>query len=456
MTRLVSVTSMLCALLVMLSSTESAVGDVTEFINIGSPPDNLPDSARPENDCPPGSVPVETTKTILRNNTGKDASDYHFYMFQNDRPGVWLVAAGVKVKGNFTSASLESDTENNRRGDPPPGKHGARVDLAGGTVPAGGTIEVTMTLCMNERNALKLKDREWTFPEDDPEDDDGEKQAGWRVERPAPGGGGGNPGDPTGGGQGAQEDNGGMGNYFHTVCIENDDAEQSLLLEELKLLASMTAYADPPNDIDWDSIAPIQNSAAPSEPPVTISPKSAWCYAFETTGSYVGGYVYKSYSTSVVAPRGSTIIAGDPVEPEDTFGTHPVDAECSDPVCITFPPPPPGACCTGTDCDLTSGSCVEGVYQYVCDEFYSGAWLGGNSACPDGACCLPDNTCVDTNQAQCNADDGRFHSVLCDKLAAKGGCDPPIPATSEWGLAVLALVVLIAGTVVLRRRTAIA
>jgi hypothetical protein len=75
---------------------------------------------------------------------------------------------------------------------------------------------------------------------------------------------------------------------------------------------------------------------------------------------------------------------------------------------------------------------------------------------PAAACCLPDDTCEDLTEALCQAADGRFHSVDCAKLDMKGGCDPPIPATSEWGLAVLALVVLIAGTVVLRRRTAIA
>jgi hypothetical protein len=74
---------------------------------------------------------------------------------------------------------------------------------------------------------------------------------------------------------------------------------------------------------------------------------------------------------------------------------------------------------------------------------------------PLGACCFPDSSCEDITKEECLEDGGRFHSVDCTTLGNKGGCGN-VPATSEWGLAVLALVVLIAGTVALRRRTAVA
>jgi hypothetical protein len=72
------------------------------------------------------------------------------------------------------------------------------------------------------------------------------------------------------------------------------------------------------------------------------------------------------------------------------------------------------------------------------------------------ACCLPDNSCrEDLTDSECTDAEGKLLSVNCPTIIdEKGGCDANVPATSEWGLAVLALVVLIAGTVALRRREA--
>jgi hypothetical protein len=109
----------------------------------------------------------------------------------------------------------------------------------------------------------------------------------------------------------------------------------------------------------------------------------------------------------------------------------------------------PQACC------LPDGSC-ENLDSIDCEN-QGGTPQGAGSACTEPrACCLPDDSCEDRAPLCCLDAGGRAHTVDCDELALKGGCDPPIPATSEWGLAVLALVVLIAGTVALRRRTAVA
>jgi hypothetical protein len=276
--------------------------------------------------CDPPNVEVRG-KIRIPNNTGQDANDLHFYMYQNDRDSVHVT--GAKASGPCTNVGLTLDTDNGQPGTPPPGNHGSHVDMDGCDVPARGQIEVEVSLCMNERNCIKFKDIQWTHdgaplpPPPGPP-----PNGGWRVGRPRPGGGGG--GRP---GNGAQEGNGGAGHWIHRVCIENDDTRW-LVLDELKLLASTTYYASL-NDIDWTVIAPVQNAAG--EPPVCIAPGGVWCFDFETTGSYLNGHVYLKYNLRVAgtdecgpganAPSGSGGEENGTTDDPDieTIGDHPVD-----------------------------------------------------------------------------------------------------------------------------------
>lgn len=273
-------------------------------------------------DCDPPNIPVRAKQTFFnRNAAGQAANDFHLYMYQNDKPSVRVTGAQAQ-NDVFTIVNLALDTDNGRP-NPPPGFHGAHVNMSGGVVPNNGSVTIEMVLCMNEKNVLKIKDVDWTI--------DGVSippirplgQIGFRVRGPVAGGNGGNPGDPGGGGQGAQEGDGGTGNYIHVVCIENDD-DLPVVLVELKLLASMTHYDDL-EDINWDIIDPIQNDEIPPEPPVEIPPHSVWCYHFETTGTYIGGHVYKKYSISWVGGA-----AAGNVDYDITFGDHPVQTSSSD------------------------------------------------------------------------------------------------------------------------------
>jgi hypothetical protein len=88
----------------------------------------------------------------------------------------------------------------------------------------------------------------------------------------------------------------------------------------------------------------------------------------------------------------------------------------------------------------------------ACPQGVTGDWVIRAIVEPTGACCLPDDTCEDLTASQCHAAGGRAHTVDCEKLDQKGGCDPPIPATSHWGLTVLTLLLLAAGTIVALRR----
>ena len=70
-----------------------------------------------------------------------------------------------------------------------------------------------------------------------------------------------------------------------------------------------------------------------------------------------------------------------------------------------------------------------------------------------GACCLPDSTCQDgLTPAQCTALSGTHQGGCSVCTGAPGECPAPIPTVSEWGTAAMTLLVLTAGTVILRRR----
>ena len=273
--------------------------------------------------CPPPSVAVRK-KITFSNDRGATANDFHFYMYQTDRPEVEVDGA-VAACNNFADGDATLDSWNNHpmaaRRVPPgvgPPYHGAWVNFSNGTVPANGSITVEMMLCMNEKNCIKITDIEWTdggAPLPGPPAPAG----GFRVGRPFPGGQGGvlPSVDPGGAGRGAQEDDGGGdGPHIHIVCIENDSDTNWMRVTELKLLASMTYYANL-DDIDWDSIDPIRTDD--NEPPILIPPLSSWCYQFETMGSYLGGHVYLWYDAEAVPPAKDGEAGGKVI----TLGDHP-------------------------------------------------------------------------------------------------------------------------------------
>lgn len=265
-------------------------------------------------------VKVRGTLIVPHNSSnGLPADDFHFYMYQNDRPSVEVLGASAS---NSTFGTVDVALNSNDNHGTPPGNmppfHGAQVDMSDGTVPDGGVLKIDVMLCMNEKNCLKIGDYEWTYDQQgQPPQPMGGKN-GWRIQPPHPGGNGGNVGDPGGGGQGAQEGNGGGdGNHIHWICIENDDTEQ-LLVNEVKVLASDFNY--PSLDaIDWDAIDPYKT--LDNKPPVVIAPGDKWCFPFHTTGSYLNGHVYVWYDAvpQPIAKRKG----GNPGQPAMVFGDHP-------------------------------------------------------------------------------------------------------------------------------------
>ncbi len=88
----------------------------------------------------------------------------------------------------------------------------------------------------------------------------------------------------------------------------------------------MTYYPDL-ETIDWANIHPVKNNEY--EPPVTIPPLGRWWYAFETTGSYLGGHIYKKFNMKAV-PCGKSAISKDGGSGADMVGDHPVVEPCPD------------------------------------------------------------------------------------------------------------------------------
>lgn len=157
---------------------------------------------------------------------------------------------------------------------------------------------------------------------------------------------------------------------------------------------------------------------------------------------------------------------------------------------VACPVPPAGACCMpdGTcDDDATSGGCAAGGGVYEGD-----GTTCAQTACsaPTGACCAPDGTCgddvresdcldaalsyegdgttcgvveclVEPLSGACCTDGGSCQDGIspedCQGSLQVGetcaeGCPAPIPTASEWGLIVMTVLVLTAGTVLVGRR----
>jgi hypothetical protein len=92
-----------------------------------------------------------------------------------------------------------------------------------------------------------------------------------------------------------------------------------------------------------------------------------------------------------------------------------------------------------------------GSFQSVVDS--SAAPLGQSAFGVTGACCLPVGSCQDaTTEAECAVLGGihRGESSTCAGLASP--CVATIPTVSEWGLVMMVLLVVLAGTVILLQR----
>lgn len=122
-----------------------------------------------------------------------------------------------------------------------------------------------------------------------------------------------------------------------------------------------------------------------------------------------------------------------------------------------LPPPPPkfGACC------LPNNGCILDVTDVECHAIVGGHFEGDGTtfcrhnpdgSCTTGACCLPNKTCqTDVTEEECIKADGRFLGV--GTISCPDNCFN-IPTVSEWGLVVMAVLVLTAATVVIMRRRA--
>ncbi len=118
-----------------------------------------------------------------------------------------------------------------------------------------------------------------------------------------------------------------------------------------------------------------------------------------------------------------------------------------------------GACC------LPANGCALEVTDVACHAMAGGHFMGsgtrscahdGNGNCTSvGACCQPNNVCTTgVTQEECIKLRGRYlgdGTTECPHDAA-GNCN--IPTVSEWGLVVMAMLVLTAATVVIIRRRA--
>jgi hypothetical protein len=127
-----------------------------------------------------------------------------------------------------------------------------------------------------------------------------------------------------------------------------------------------------------------------------------------------------------------------------------------------------GVECTVDDCIEASDSCSHTADNHLCDDddectvdLCAGTGCVYISLC--GACCLDDDTCTDdVRRLACTDFGGTFHGqgTACEGDLNGNGlddlCEPDIPdeipTMSTWGLAVVALVLLIGGRVLFGRR----
>jgi hypothetical protein len=111
---------------------------------------------------------------------------------------------------------------------------------------------------------------------------------------------------------------------------------------------------------------------------------------------------------------------------------------------------PVGACCYG-DYNL---ECVGDVTEDECTEVWIGTFMGEGSVCGGATrCCLPDGSCVLADALCCELARGKT-VAMCLGDNNENGIDDAceVPTVSEWGLIIMTLLLLTAGTIVSNRR----
>lgn len=124
--------------------------------------------------------------------------------------------------------------------------------------------------------------------------------------------------------------------------------------------------------------------------------------------------------------------------------------------------PAAGGMCQGGACCLSGVACVDGVFAFECaDQFGSyqgdGSTCGGVSCPTTGACCLSAG-CTIATATDCFAVGGIYRGDGAPCLGdgntngVDDACEDAIPTVSEWGLIIMTLLLLTAGTLVFRRQ----
>ena len=123
-----------------------------------------------------------------------------------------------------------------------------------------------------------------------------------------------------------------------------------------------------------------------------------------------------------------------------------------------------GACFLDSDHDGFDDTCLE--IDRTCCTAVEGSFRGGETTCGElGACCLDlndnqfvEDLCVEIDEFGCHSQGGSFLGIgsVCEGDQDGDGnddaCERLIPAVSQWGLIVLALLLLAVGKVSFRRR----
>lgn len=83
-----------------------------------------------------------------------------------------------------------------------------------------------------------------------------------------------------------------------------------------------------------------------------------------------------------------------------------------------------GACC------FPYGSCVDDMTQEECQK-QGGTWRGADTTCTPNlcpiGCCLPNNQCIDTTVADCQAQNGTLNGPFCAHSTCATHCPPATP-----------------------------
>ena len=111
--------------------------------------------------------------------------------------------------------------------------------------------------------------------------------------------------------------------------------------------------------------------------------------------------------------------------------------------------------CAGGSCCLPDGECTDVLSAFDCSEV-GGDYQEDGSACAttecpvQGVCCIGNGVCVIGTEDDCLAFGGAYSGDGTTCLDAP--CGAAIPTVSEWGMIVMAVLVLTAATVLFGRR----